>query len=180
MAIDSTPWRASRSTARRAAVEAHPFGDAEPAAARHQRGRRRQPHVPDVLLVAAPQLELVAEAVGGEEPGDGALALDQRVVGDRGGVDDRVEAGEERAESDALPCRQLLEPGHHGARGVVGRGERLLEHDGAVAAQEREVGEGAADIDADAAAHARRSPVKLTPTPGPLVDEVDVHARPRS
>ena len=45
--------------------------------------------VPDVLLVAAPQLDLVAEALGDEEPGRRARHLDHRVVAGGRAVHDR-------------------------------------------------------------------------------------------
>ena len=51
------------------ALEVEPLGHAVALAARTDRRRRRQRRIPDVLLVAAPDLDLVAMAVAGDEPG---------------------------------------------------------------------------------------------------------------
>ena len=58
-----------------------PFGNADAPAALRDRRRRRQRRVPDVFLVAAAQLDLVAMALRGDQPGHRAAHLDHRVVG---------------------------------------------------------------------------------------------------
>src|SRR5690606_12186539 len=46
-----------------------PLGHADPPAPRTDRGRRREGGIPDVLLVAAAELDLVAMAFARHEPG---------------------------------------------------------------------------------------------------------------
>ena len=139
------------------AVEADALRHAEAPAPRYDGARRLQADVPDVLLVPAPQLDLVAKAVGGEQPRHRAVALDQRVVRDRGAVHERLDAPEEDVERQTLPSRELVEPFDDRERAVLGRAEALLEQH-AFGLEQGEVGEGPADVDADAPAHAALSP----------------------
>ena len=91
--------------------------------------------------------ERVAEALGGDQRGARAAAREQRVGGDRGAV-------------HHLPRRPpgLGDPGEHGARGVVGRRGALGDAQ-RLAVPVEEVGERAADIDAEQADGARRTHV---------------------
>src|SRR5439155_15874 len=101
-----------------------------------------------------PDLEDVAEALGGNEPRPGAAQLEQRVGGDGGAVKhlDHV------ATAETCLVEDLAEPVDDGAGVVLHAGRHLLDVQASVGVEEDDVGEGAADIDRDAeAAHAVRS-----------------------
>ena len=91
---------------------------------------------------AAPELQHVAEAARGDQPGPGALALEQRVGRRRRAVDERLDL----AGRDA----SFGERREHALRLVPRRGRHLGGPDGAGRlVEQHEVGEGAADVDAD-------------------------------
>ena len=124
------------------AVHVHALRHREAQLARHQRLRLDDV---DVVLVEAAlvgDLDDVAEAVGGDQRGARALALDDGVGGKRGAVHQHADVGEGEA------CG-----GQHGARAVDdGRLRRLrrrqhLGDEAALPGQQHDVGEGAADID---------------------------------
>ena len=104
MATASTPSRVSAAMAASsearssgdldAAVGADALAHAEPALARHQLHRRRQAQVVAIVLQPLAHLEDVAMALGGEQADLGALALEQRVGGDRRAVDDALRLGQ--------------------------------------------------------------------------------------
>ena len=100
-------------------------------------------------------LQHVAEALGGDEPDLGALVLEDGVGGDGGAVADLVQRGRR----DPGLAEDLAQAFDDGAGVVVDAGGDFLGVDGAVAAEQHDVGEGAADVDADAvgglAGHAR-------------------------
>src|SRR5206468_13098464 len=101
-----------------------------------------------------PDLEDVAEALGGNEPRPGAAQLEQRVGGDGGAVKhlDHV------ATAETCLVEDLAEPVDDGAGVVLHAGRHLLDVQASVGVEEDDVGEGAADIDRDAEpAHASRS-----------------------
>ena len=102
-------------------------------------GERR---VPDVFLVATAQLDLVAEAVGDEQPGRRTRHLDHRVVAGGRAVHDRVRLRQQLLRGGhAGRGGELLEAGHH-AVGLVGRcGRRLLEDELTVLIERDEVRE---------------------------------------
>ena len=107
---------------------------------------------PGARPVAAAHLQHVAEPRRGDEADPRALALEQRVGADRGAVNDGAEIGD---------AAERLEPGEK-ARRLVAALRRHLggpESPGRAVEQE-EVGEGAADIDADRspAASSARAP----------------------
>ena len=131
------------------ALEVEALGNAVALAARADRWRRRQRGIPDVLLEAAPDLDLVAVAVAGDEPGDRPRHLDHRVVGGRRAVDDQVGAGEQLGHAERLARREALEAAEDAVGLVARRGRMLVEHQRAVGARQHQVGEGAADVDAD-------------------------------
>ena len=98
---------------------------------------------------APAQLERVAEAARGDQPDLGDLALQHRVGGGRGAVDDQVEIGGRHA-----GCGDRLQ---HAGGLVGGRGRDFRQPD-VLAARARfiqqQVREGPADIDADNPPHA--------------------------
>ena len=90
----------------------------------------------------------VAEAARGDHPNLGALALDHHVGGDRGAMEQHVDVGRRYVGAEAQPEHAL----HDGDRLVVRRARHLVHHDALPAAAvvvQHEVGERAADIDAD-------------------------------
>lgn len=139
--------------------------------------RRRVGGVPDLLFVAAPELDLVPEALGDQEAGDGARHLDHGVVPGGGAVHDRPGVGDQIADGDPLGCGQPGQPRQHAFALVLRSGRCLLEHHRTVRAEEDAVGERAPDVDADPIAHGPppgralagviRSWVSLSGRPGP-------------
>ena len=73
-----------------AAVVEDALGHGEAPAARNDLLGRGKADVPDVFLEAAAVFKLVAETLGGDQPGQRTVHFDQRVVGDGGAVDDGV------------------------------------------------------------------------------------------
>ena len=85
--------------------------------------------------------EEVTEAVGGDERGTRAAALEYGVRRDGGAVDDDVRGDAE-----------VVEALKHGAAGIVRGGGTLVDAGGAVLPQQ-EVREGPAHVDAEESAH---------------------------
>ena len=136
------------------ALVVDPAADGQPQIARHERLGRSKPVVVGVLAGAVAQRERVAEALGHEQTGPRPAVGEHGVRRDRGAVHDQVEPGNEPLQRELQPRRDLGEPGHEAARGIVGRAARLVDEPHAVA-DEEEVGERPADVDADPVAHAR-------------------------
>jgi len=106
---------------------------------------------------AAPHLEHVAEALGGQEAGRSAAAGEDGVGGNRGAVDDHRELGEESAELQLQPGGDLAEAAEQRLGRVVRGAGRLVRPVGAVALiDDDEVGEGAADVDPGQVGHTAR------------------------
>src|SRR5205823_6148729 len=78
------------------------------------------------------------------------------VVGRGGAVDEGVEPGAEVLDANALPSRELFDAGHDADRLVLGCGRRLVEDDPSFGRVADQIGEGAADVDADSEAVAHR------------------------
>ena len=132
----------------------------EAAVARHQGRRLLEVDIveggPDLAL----DLQQVAEALGGDEPGGREAALDDGVGGHRRPVDDvaHLLGRDPRLVEDAGGDAQ------EALGGVGGRGGELADVDPAAGlVHEGGVGEGAADVDAEAEAprHGRRRPFGL-------------------
>ena len=133
------------------------LADRQPKPARHQ--RRRQIDIDVVLLEAVfvPDLDDVAKALGGQKRCLGALALDQSVGGKRRAVDDEVHvAGRDVRRGDHRA--------HDREYALFGRARRRQALRGVtpLADFEGDIGEGAADIDAEPdcgrRSHARNAP----------------------
>ena len=73
------------------AVGAHPLRGADPPLGRHERRRVRRAQAVEVGARLAAELDDVLEALGGDEHRPGALALEQRVGGDRRAVRERLD-----------------------------------------------------------------------------------------
>jgi len=124
------------------AVGSDALADLGPKPARHQRlGLGRQIDAIEVRPVHAADLEHVAEAAGGDEADGAHAALDDRIGDERGAVG---EGG--TAAGHAGDRRQAVE---HAARGVGRRGRHLERRRPPGRVAGHEIGEGAADVDAD-------------------------------
>jgi hypothetical protein len=133
-----------------------PLGHLEAEAAGHQGKRLLQMHVVEARADLAADLEDVAEAARRQHADPRRLALDDRVRRHRRGVDHGGHVAAVR-----LALGEAASERGHEALGRVLRGRQHFDHaDGAgLAVDERGVGEGAADVDADAqrAHQARRA-----------------------
>ncbi len=120
------------------------LADGKAQAARHQ--RRRQVDIDVVLLEAVfvPDLDGVPEALGRDERGLGAFALDQRIGGEGGAVDDERDL----RRHDARCGEHRLHRLEHATLRSGGCRQDLRRPTPA-AGFERDVREGAADIDAE-------------------------------
>ena len=133
-------------------LRADALGDAVGPLARRERARRRQAVVVRRRARAVAQAQRVAEALGHERAGAGAVAGERRVRRDGRAVDDEVDRGHELGERHAEPIGDLLQAADEALRRVVRRRARLVhELDGV--AEDEEVGERAADVDAEPVAH---------------------------
>ena len=130
-----------------AAASFQALADAPAAPPRCHEGRRLRIHVEVVHARALlpPQLEHVLEALCGEHGGDGALLLEHGIGGDGGAVDEALDGRGGRA--------RLREHAAHGdghaLEEILGRGRDLGQDEAALPVEGHDVGEGAADVDAD-------------------------------
>ena len=138
-----------------------PLGNGEAPLPRHQ--RHRLLHVDVVLLEAAlrPHLDGIAEAFRRHQRGPCALALDQRVGGERGAVNNQCNV----RGRDAAGVHRLREGLAHPFLGRVGRRQHLR-RDPLRPALQHDIGEGAADIDADPNPRVRTCHYQLPPESG--------------
>ena len=117
--------------------------------ARHQRLGKPDAQIEEVVAALEPDIERVAEALAHEHRRRRAFAFDHRIGHQRGAVDDRRQLrdgdpGLGRDDADALD---------HGLRRIGSAGQALMRRDLAhLVVEEREIGERAADVDADAVA----------------------------
>ena len=133
-----------------AAVRADALAHAEPALARHQLRRRRLAQIVAVVLEPFAHLDDVAMALGGQQADLGALVLEQRVGRHRGAVDDALGVGQHRRAVETQRLRQPIEAVHDAERLVARSRGRLGQRDASLRVDGHQIGEGAADVDADA------------------------------
>ena len=133
------------------ALVVQPLRDRQAQMARHQ--RLGQDDVEVVLVVTAfvAHRDDVAKALGRQQRGARALALDHRVGGERGAVDHDADVGGR----DARGLEDVAHARHHALFRRGWRGQHLGREAPAVVL-ERKVGEGAADVDGKSS---RRHPV---------------------
>ena len=131
------------------AVGAHAFRHAKSQRARHELFRRRHAEVVPVVLQALAHLDDVAVALRGEQADPGALVLEQCVGCDRGAVHDALGLREQGRRREVEEIGQAVEPGHHADRRVFGCRGDLCQCGAAGVIHRDQVGEGAADVDAD-------------------------------
>jgi hypothetical protein len=125
-----------------------PFVHLAAQVAGHERLGEPQEQVVDVVALFGPGLEHVAEPAGRDQCGPRPAPLDDRVRDERRAVDDFRNLGQRHA------CRagQGVEPVNRRIGRVGIGGERLVRrHHPAGRVRHHEVGEGAADVEADAA-----------------------------
>ena len=133
-----------------AAVGADPPAHREAQIARHQHRRVGGAVVPRVLAQAAAGFEAVAEPGRRQQPDAPALALQQRVGRHRRAVQEERAVAEERREREPERFARLLQRRDR-PRARILRHRRHLEHRRPPArVGDHEIGERAADIDADA------------------------------
>src|SRR5439155_14821640 len=117
--------------------------------------RPRRGWIPDVLLVSAAQLDLVATPFRYEQPCLRTGLLDHRVIRRRCAVDDQIGFREEVAQLHAALLGELAQPLHHADRLVFGRRAMLPEREAALRVDDEEVGERPTDVDADPVPHSQ-------------------------
>ena len=126
------------------AVHAHALRHLQPQVARYQRKGLYDLDVVELVFALAADLERVAEALGGDEPGRRTLALDHGIVKSVVACTTRAMS----AAAMALDDNSRSIPNHHAFRGIGVGGELLVAH---LAARARliddDVGERPADVD---------------------------------
>jgi hypothetical protein len=129
------------------ALEIHPLADLAPPVARHQGRGRFEEQVVEVVAGLAADLDHVAKSLGGDQADGRAGALDHRVGHQRGAVHDAVQLGSRNIRL----AQDARDAGDDCLARIVRRREQLAGMD-EIAARivQHEIGEGAADIDADA------------------------------
>jgi len=127
-----------------------PLDHAAAQPARHQGRRKRRPVVPHVRAQAAADLEAVAKAVGGDQADPGALALEQRVGRDGRAVDQPLAVAQQRGGVPAECTRRTGNRIEHPFGGIARCAGRLERQDATALVRHHQIGEGAADVHADA------------------------------
>ncbi len=129
----------------RIALGVHALGHFEPEVARRQRVRLGDEDVVELVFTLAADLQRVAKALGRDQAGDRALALDQRIGEQRSRVDGAVDRGRRN-----FTVERLFHPGDDAAGGVVVGGQllRLVDLPGRLVEND-DVGEGAPDVDSE-------------------------------
>ena len=145
---------------RRATVGERPLGNFSPEIAPHDRLGRVRLKIVEIVADLASQLEEVAHALRGDEPGACALPLEHRVDADRRSVTEKGHGGRR----DAVSIRERGQPDHDADR-LVGRGRRNFfeTHRSGRLVESGEIGERAADVNSDAPGH-RASLARITST----------------
>jgi hypothetical protein len=134
-----------------------PLVDRDPQMTRHQYRRLLPGHVVETRHAQRADLQNVAEALSCDQAGPGALALQDGIGRHGRAVPDLRDLGR----SEPAGPQDLAEAGHDRTRIIVDRGRDLLGLERAVGAQHDDVGERAADVDADPnRAHELRSCVR--------------------
>jgi hypothetical protein len=127
------------------ALGADPLGDLEPPAPGHQYVRRVLQQIVEIGPRRAAQFEQIAKTARGHQAGTGALLLEQ-------GVSDNCRRVRQQRDAtrDPFAFEPRAKPRDHGAAEIVGRRQQLDDADMAARlVDQRDVGECAADIDAD-------------------------------
>ena len=142
--------------AQHAAVGLDPLGDLERQLRVDRRRRRGEEEVVPVVLDPgfAAQAQEVGEALGDDERERAALLLEDHVGGERRAVHDPRHVAGRDADAPLSTCRTPSITPTRGSSGVVGH---LVDVEVAVGVGEHDVGERAADVDADEPARVAHS-----------------------
>ena len=127
-----------------------PLVDLDAQLTRDDRIRSGRSEVVEVIAQLAGDLDHIAKAGGGDQTGARALALDHQ-VGDRGG-----RTGHHRLDLrhvDAVLGQQALQTGADRRHHIDRVAEHLAGQHRRVAAQQHQIGEGAADVEGESVAH---------------------------
>ena len=128
-------------------VAAHPLRDLAAVAARGQRLWKRQEEIVDVVALLRPHLQDVPEAASRQQPEPRAVALDDGVGHEGGAVHDVADV----LEFYSGRRQQIAHPRKRTDRGILRRRQALVQVQPALlAVHQDEVGEGTADVEADA------------------------------
>jgi hypothetical protein len=154
------------------AVAARPLAELPAPVPRYEGLGEAEEEIVDVVALLDPHLERVPESPGGQEPQVGAVALDDGVGDEGGAVDEEADL----AEGDPGRPAQLAEPGQRSDRGVLGRGEGLVDAKAACPRVEQdEVGERSADVEADAVALVHEAGLRVRSgnlAGGPMIEAI--------
>ena len=127
-----------------------PLADAAPqvAGGQHPCGRVFGVVAIAVFLVAQPDFDGILVARGGNQPGPGALVLDQRIQAHRRAVDAQVGVRDDLGRGDAGFFLDQGQPVADRQRGILRRGQRFEDAHFALTVGKDEIGERAAGVDA--------------------------------
>ena len=132
------------------AVVAEPFRHLAAQAARNHRFGEDQAEIEEVVAPLHRDIEDVAEPLAHQHAGLGALALDHRVGDQSSAVDDAFQLGD----VDSVAGQHHLQALQHRFGRIARRRQLLVDGEPtAFVVQQGEVGEGAADVDAEAISH---------------------------
>ena len=115
----------------------------------HKHGRVGRAMVPWVLALAAANFDGIAKTLGRDHADLGALALQDRVGGDRGAVREQGDAAEKRRGVDAFRDSRGFDGGENTACRIGGNGWHLMDHNTSAVIDDDHVGERSADIHAE-------------------------------
>src|SRR5205814_4373592 len=132
-------------------ADALTYRQAQPA--RHELLGRRHAEVVAVILQPLAHLDDIAVAFGGEETEPCALVFEERIRRDGRAVNDALGVAKQRGAVDPEAAGQLRKAFDHPKRGSLRRRRDFGERRQTALVDRDKIGEGAADIDADAIVH---------------------------
>ena len=168
---------AGSSGVRTSPARPEPLGDLAPPAPRHERRRALEVDVVEPRQPEPPDLEEVAEPRRREEPRPRAAALEDRVRGHGRAVDQLADVGR----ADAGRRHQLARALDDRLGVVAGGGEHLPRERPPVRPDQDQVGERAADVDAQAMSSSGLSgpaDLEVAPAPSAIVNRLGLDATP--
>ena len=124
-----------------------PFGHAQPTPTRDDGIWGRQTNIKGGFLVVAPDLDDVAESGRGDEADSRPGVFQHGIGGNSRTVHDGRDPAQQLRAVEAIPGRQLLNPGQDADGLIFSRGQDLLNLDMAGLVGAHQVGEGPTDID---------------------------------
>jgi hypothetical protein len=126
-----------------------PTAHRKPQLARNEDGGIGRSVIPWVVTRATADVQRIAEARGRQHGDACPLAFEHGIGGDRGAVHEERAGSEEAADRQVFAVRRALQGVQHALAGVRGNRRNLEDPDAAIRPDQDEIGEGAADIDAD-------------------------------